>query len=157
MWTTPELAPPSPNYHTTPTGGRFSSRQWLGTLTAVPLGLDSNPGEDMDVCKCLVPSRHEGTSNSRRAASPLVRLVEEEERYGQPCDVDHGQLLSRRGYGQELGAGVSRFRVLKSLKTRCVEETDAVKSVEAQCPPVNGVLELREGGARRDVLLGGSK
>ncbi|GFX18610.1 RNase H domain-containing protein [Trichonephila clavipes] len=26
-WTTPELAPPSHNYHTTPTGGRFSSRQ----------------------------------------------------------------------------------------------------------------------------------
>ncbi|GFU37882.1 hypothetical protein TNCV_1063841 [Trichonephila clavipes] len=26
-WTTPELAPRSPNYHTTPTGGRFSSRQ----------------------------------------------------------------------------------------------------------------------------------
>ncbi|GFX01394.1 hypothetical protein TNCV_4736351 [Trichonephila clavipes] len=26
-WTTPEVAPPSPNYHTTPTGGRFSSRQ----------------------------------------------------------------------------------------------------------------------------------
>ncbi|GFW46987.1 hypothetical protein TNCV_3485991 [Trichonephila clavipes] len=26
-WTTPELAPPSPNSHTTPTGGRFSSRQ----------------------------------------------------------------------------------------------------------------------------------
>ncbi|GFT51623.1 uncharacterized protein TNCV_2632871 [Trichonephila clavipes] len=27
MWMTPELAPPSPNYHTTPTGGRFSSQQ----------------------------------------------------------------------------------------------------------------------------------
>ncbi|GFV12760.1 hypothetical protein TNCV_1367301 [Trichonephila clavipes] len=26
-WTTPELAPFSPNYHTTPTGGRLSSRQ----------------------------------------------------------------------------------------------------------------------------------
>ncbi|GFV31736.1 hypothetical protein TNCV_2442071 [Trichonephila clavipes] len=26
-WTTPELAPPSPNYHTIPTRGRFSSRQ----------------------------------------------------------------------------------------------------------------------------------
>ncbi|GFT36752.1 hypothetical protein TNCV_2755631 [Trichonephila clavipes] len=26
-WTTPELAPASPNYHTTPMGGRFSSRQ----------------------------------------------------------------------------------------------------------------------------------
>ncbi|GFU66591.1 hypothetical protein TNCV_3335721 [Trichonephila clavipes] len=28
--------------------------------------------EDMDVCKCIVPMRHEGTLNSRRAASPLV-------------------------------------------------------------------------------------
>ncbi|GFV32022.1 uncharacterized protein TNCV_1195541 [Trichonephila clavipes] len=35
----------------------------------------------MDVCKCVVPLRHEGTLNSRRAASPLVRLVEEEERW----------------------------------------------------------------------------
>ncbi|GFU65870.1 hypothetical protein TNCV_5011681 [Trichonephila clavipes] len=26
-WMTPELAPPSPNYHATPTGGRFSSKQ----------------------------------------------------------------------------------------------------------------------------------
>ncbi|GFX80286.1 hypothetical protein TNCV_2643021 [Trichonephila clavipes] len=26
-WTTPELAPSSPNYHTPPTRGRFSSRQ----------------------------------------------------------------------------------------------------------------------------------
>ncbi|GFY20808.1 hypothetical protein TNCV_1120421 [Trichonephila clavipes] len=25
-WMTPELAPPFPNYHTTSTGGRFSSR-----------------------------------------------------------------------------------------------------------------------------------
>ncbi|GFX03703.1 uncharacterized protein TNCV_2112751 [Trichonephila clavipes] len=34
----------------------------------------------MDVCKCIVPSRHGGTLNSRRAASPLVWLVEGEER-----------------------------------------------------------------------------
>ncbi|GFW21201.1 uncharacterized protein TNCV_1948251 [Trichonephila clavipes] len=51
------------------------------TLTAVPLGLGSNPGEDMGVCKCIVPARHGGTLNSRRAASPLVRLVEGEERW----------------------------------------------------------------------------
>ncbi|GFU04732.1 hypothetical protein TNCV_4377621 [Trichonephila clavipes] len=31
---------------------------WLATLTAVPYGLGSNPGEDMDVCKCIVPLRH---------------------------------------------------------------------------------------------------
>ncbi|GFU85497.1 hypothetical protein TNCV_802261 [Trichonephila clavipes] len=30
-WTTPELAPP-PNYHTTPTGGRFSSRTCIAAL-----------------------------------------------------------------------------------------------------------------------------
>ncbi|GFW19897.1 hypothetical protein TNCV_3562001 [Trichonephila clavipes] len=40
------------------------------------VGLGSNPGEDMDVCKCIVPLRHGGTLNSRRAASPLVWLVE---------------------------------------------------------------------------------
>ncbi|GFT52397.1 uncharacterized protein TNCV_502271 [Trichonephila clavipes] len=34
----------------------------------------------MDVCKCLVPSRHGGTRNSRRVASLLVRMVEAEER-----------------------------------------------------------------------------
>ncbi|GFX50640.1 espin-like protein [Trichonephila clavipes] len=50
-------------------------------LTAVQLGLGSNPGKGMDDCKCIVPSRHEGTLNSRRAASPLMRLVEGEERW----------------------------------------------------------------------------
>ncbi|GFT28120.1 uncharacterized protein TNCV_645031 [Trichonephila clavipes] len=59
-------------------------RKWLATLTVVPLGLGSNPGEDMDVCKCLVPSRHGGTLNSRRDASPLVRLVGGEERWEAP-------------------------------------------------------------------------
>ncbi|GFY35299.1 uncharacterized protein TNCV_796551 [Trichonephila clavipes] len=34
----------------------------------------------MDVCKCAVPLRHGGTLNSRRAASPRVRLVEGIER-----------------------------------------------------------------------------
>ncbi|GFW11508.1 hypothetical protein TNCV_3810271 [Trichonephila clavipes] len=34
-------------------------------------GVGSNIGEDMDVCKCIVPSRQEGTLNSRRAAGPL--------------------------------------------------------------------------------------
>ncbi|GFX65497.1 uncharacterized protein TNCV_4735451 [Trichonephila clavipes] len=37
--------------------------------------------EDMNVCKCIVPLRHEGTLNSRQAASPLVWLVEGVERW----------------------------------------------------------------------------
>ncbi|GFS81221.1 uncharacterized protein TNCV_1224431 [Trichonephila clavipes] len=53
----------------------------LAILTAVPLGLGSNPGEDMNVCKCIVSSWHEGTLNSRRAASRLVRLVDGKERW----------------------------------------------------------------------------
>ncbi|GFU06306.1 uncharacterized protein TNCV_4765991 [Trichonephila clavipes] len=66
--------------------------QWLSTLTAVPSRLGSNTREDMDGCKCTVPSRHEGTLNSRRAASPLLRLVEGEERWEAP---DHPQGVLR--------------------------------------------------------------
>ncbi|GFW57837.1 uncharacterized protein TNCV_2927561 [Trichonephila clavipes] len=38
----------------------------------------------MDVGKCRVPLWHGGTLNNRRAASPLVRLVEGEERWEAP-------------------------------------------------------------------------
>ncbi|GFT48479.1 uncharacterized protein TNCV_3822631 [Trichonephila clavipes] len=38
----------------------------------------------MDACKCIVPLRHGDTLNSRRAASPLVWLVEREERWEAP-------------------------------------------------------------------------
>ncbi|GFW09769.1 uncharacterized protein TNCV_868311 [Trichonephila clavipes] len=52
------------------------------------MGLASNPGEEMDVCNCMVHLRHGGILNSRQAASPLVRLVEGEER----CEAsDHPQ------------------------------------------------------------------
>ncbi|GFW48616.1 hypothetical protein TNCV_4241971 [Trichonephila clavipes] len=61
-------------------GSHFEATDWLETLTAVSLGLGSNPGEGMHVCQCIVPSRHGGTLNSRRATSPLVWLVEGEER-----------------------------------------------------------------------------
>ncbi|GFU40738.1 uncharacterized protein TNCV_3230971 [Trichonephila clavipes] len=54
-------------------------------------GMRSNPGEDMDVCKCIVPLRHGGTLNSRRAASPLVRLAEGEEMWEPP---DHPRVFS---------------------------------------------------------------
>ncbi|GFW80111.1 hypothetical protein TNCV_460201 [Trichonephila clavipes] len=37
-----------------------------------------------DTSKCIVPSRHGGTLNSRRAASPLVKLMEGEKRWEAP-------------------------------------------------------------------------
>ncbi|GFV76976.1 hypothetical protein TNCV_690461 [Trichonephila clavipes] len=54
-------------------------------------GLVSNSGEGMDVCKCIVPSRHGGTLNGRRVACPLVRLVAGEERWEAP---DRSKVLS---------------------------------------------------------------
>ncbi|GFW86655.1 hypothetical protein TNCV_4334391 [Trichonephila clavipes] len=48
------------------------------------VGMGSNPGEDIEVCKCFVLVRHGGTLNSRRATSPLVRLVEGEDRWEAP-------------------------------------------------------------------------
>ncbi|GFU15395.1 hypothetical protein TNCV_1045941 [Trichonephila clavipes] len=41
----------------------------------------SNLGKFTDICKCVVPLQHEGTLNSRRTASPLVRLVQGEARW----------------------------------------------------------------------------
>ncbi|GFV31538.1 hypothetical protein TNCV_1182671 [Trichonephila clavipes] len=63
---------------TTPlqTGGMVLSDQWD---THNMKGLSSNPGEGMGVCKCIVPLQQGGTLNSRRASSPLVRLIEGEE------------------------------------------------------------------------------
>ncbi|GFX13153.1 putative DD41D transposase [Trichonephila clavipes] len=66
------------------------------------LGRGSNRGEDMDVCKCIVPLRHGSTPNSRRAACPLVWLVED-------CQVIYSQF----------GLAVHHFNVLSNgPKTR---------------------------------------
>ncbi|GFW80674.1 retrovirus-related Pol polyprotein from transposon RE1 [Trichonephila clavipes] len=51
------------------------------TPTAVLLDLGPNPTEYMDVCKCIVPSQDGCTLNSRRDASPPVRLGKGQERW----------------------------------------------------------------------------
>ncbi|GFT86004.1 cullin-4A [Trichonephila clavipes] len=85
--------------------------KWLVTLTAVPLELGSNPVEDVDVCKCTVPAWQEGTLNSRRATSPLVRLVKGEERWEAP---DHRKGVLPQNWGEtELNRSVT-CTVLKS-------------------------------------------
>ncbi|GFV80973.1 hypothetical protein TNCV_2269571 [Trichonephila clavipes] len=74
--------------HNSNVPGRFATRNVLrqssGPTSFAKHNINSlgtNTGDDMDVCKYLMPSRHGGTQNSRRAASLLVRLVEEEERW----------------------------------------------------------------------------
>ncbi|GFU59362.1 uncharacterized protein TNCV_4198801 [Trichonephila clavipes] len=50
----------------------------------------------MDVYECIVPSWHGGTLNSRPAASPLVRLVEVEEKWEAP---DHFKGVLPQNWG----------------------------------------------------------
>ncbi|GFY25296.1 uncharacterized protein TNCV_2484161 [Trichonephila clavipes] len=54
------------------------SRRVVSDAACCAIGLGSNPGEDRDVYKCIVPSRHGETLNNRRAVSPLARLMEGE-------------------------------------------------------------------------------
>ncbi|GFX72433.1 cullin-4A [Trichonephila clavipes] len=68
-------------------------------------GLGLNPGEGIDVCKCIVPSRHEGTLNRRRAASPLVRLITGDKRW-ETLTVPQGVLPHNLG-GIELNRTVT--------------------------------------------------
>ncbi|GFU41627.1 uncharacterized protein TNCV_2793171 [Trichonephila clavipes] len=66
-------------------------------LTPLPLGLGSNPGEDIDVCQCIVPSWHGVTLNSQRVASPLVRLVEGKVMWEAP---DHPQRVLLQNFAK---------------------------------------------------------
>ncbi|GFU89615.1 uncharacterized protein TNCV_4599281 [Trichonephila clavipes] len=91
-------------------------KKWLATPTAVPLGLGSNLGEDMDVCKCKVSSRHGGTLNSHRAASSLVRLVEGEERWE---DTDQPQGVLPQNWGEtKLNRSVTCMMLKATAKDR---------------------------------------
>ncbi|GFW81474.1 uncharacterized protein TNCV_2881521 [Trichonephila clavipes] len=81
------------------------SKQVVSDADCCAVFLGSSPGEDMDVCKCIVPSRHGRTLSSRRAASPFVRLVEGEERWETP---NHPQGVHPQNWGKtELNRSVT--------------------------------------------------
>ncbi|GFS65391.1 uncharacterized protein TNCV_2451931 [Trichonephila clavipes] len=68
----------------------------------------------MDVCRYIVPSWHEGILNSRRAANPLVRLVEEEERWEAP---DHPQDCLPQNWGGNVSNRTVTYMVLNDRRT----------------------------------------
>ncbi|GFU92923.1 transposable element Tc1 transposase [Trichonephila clavipes] len=68
----------------------------------------------MDVCKCIVPSRHGVTLNSRRAASPLVGLVAGDER---PLTLPQGALPQNWG-GAELNRTVTYMVLMAMVNDR---------------------------------------
>ncbi|GFW51901.1 uncharacterized protein TNCV_1188321 [Trichonephila clavipes] len=95
-----------------------------------------NRGEGMGVCKCIVPLRHGGTLNSNRATSPLVKFLEEEERW-EALDHPHGVL--RQNWG---GTEQNRTITCMVLKTK---DNDRRKN-----------LALRSNEFREPVKVGSS-
>ncbi|GFW91489.1 transposable element Tcb2 transposase [Trichonephila clavipes] len=79
----------------------------------MPKGMDLNPGEGMNVCKCVVPWRHGCTLQNRRPASPLVRLVEGKQR-SEALALSRVFVLPQNWGGIELNHTVN-FMVLKAI------------------------------------------
>ncbi|GFV51817.1 uncharacterized protein TNCV_1321731 [Trichonephila clavipes] len=84
-----------PNQRAHEERGKLNLR-WIDGLEKNLIGPGSNPGEDMNVCKCIVILRHGGTLNSGRAASSLLWLVEGEERWEAP---GHSQSFLLQNWG----------------------------------------------------------
>ncbi|GFS55117.1 uncharacterized protein TNCV_2441871 [Trichonephila clavipes] len=86
----------------------------------------------MDICKCIISSRHGGTLNIRRAASPLVRLVEGKERREAS---DHPQsILPLKWGGTELNLTVTCMVLRATANDRrhlafCLKEFRGPRSV----------------------------
>ncbi|GFS48296.1 uncharacterized protein TNCV_2296741 [Trichonephila clavipes] len=71
----------------------------------------------MDVCKCIVPSWHGGTLNSPQSASPLVRLVEGQERWEA---FEHPQILLPLNWdGTEPNSTVTCMVLKATANDRC--------------------------------------
>ncbi|GFU34679.1 hypothetical protein TNCV_1993901 [Trichonephila clavipes] len=59
-------------------------------------GLGYNLGEGLDVCKCIATLLHVVILNSRSAASPIVKLMEREEKWE---TSDHLKGVLRQNWG----------------------------------------------------------
>ncbi|GFX95146.1 uncharacterized protein TNCV_3606051 [Trichonephila clavipes] len=94
----------------------------LAKLTVTP-GMGSNSREGMVVCKCIVPSKHGGTLNSRPATSNLVRLVEGEERW---------EALTIPGYSPSILGGTELNRTV-TCKVFRATANDRLKSRSPTC------------------------
>ncbi|GFW03803.1 uncharacterized protein TNCV_2539141 [Trichonephila clavipes] len=70
----------------------------------------------MNVCKCIVPSRHGDTLNSRRAASPLSSLGEGEEKWE---TSDHPQSVPQLNWGGTEPNRAVTCIVLNGTNERC--------------------------------------
>ncbi|GFU53232.1 uncharacterized protein TNCV_2952731 [Trichonephila clavipes] len=92
----------------------------------------------MEVCKCIVPSRHGGTLNSCRAASPLVRLVEGEERWEV---FDHPQSVLPLNWG---GTELNRTITCMVLKATANDRRHIVHCHDEFRGPQSGLC--RSGG-----------
>ncbi|GFU98883.1 DUF5641 domain-containing protein [Trichonephila clavipes] len=65
-----------------PLGKVISTHPVVSDADCCAVGLRSNPGEDMDVCKCIVPLRYGGTLNSRKSSREVAGRGREVEAHG---------------------------------------------------------------------------
>ncbi|GFX11056.1 c-myc promoter-binding protein [Trichonephila clavipes] len=85
--------------------------KWVVTLTAMPQGLGSNPGEGMDVCKCKVPV-HDLGELKISVESPLVWLVVGEYKWETP---DHQPGCSPSKLGWNLAKSYCHLHDIKGF------------------------------------------
>ncbi|GFT47072.1 uncharacterized protein TNCV_3747301 [Trichonephila clavipes] len=97
-----------------------------------------NPGENIDVCKCIVPAQHGGTLNIRRPASSLVRLVEGEERWEAS---DHPQSVLPLNWG---GTKPNRTVTCMVLEATANDRRHLALCHDEFCGPRSGLC--RSGG-----------
>ncbi|GFW72792.1 uncharacterized protein TNCV_1266351 [Trichonephila clavipes] len=95
----------------------FQALEGHGSLVVKSLG--SNPGEGMDICKCIVPSQHGDTLNSRRAASPLVRFLVGEELWEAPAILRVFSLKEKSKSGKEQNRTVTCMVLKVKANDRC--------------------------------------
>ncbi|GFT95812.1 HTH psq-type domain-containing protein [Trichonephila clavipes] len=130
----------------------------------------------MDVCKCIVSSRQGCTINIRRAASPLMKLVEKEEIWEAP---DYPQVYSHK-IGVELsqivlspeesGVSVAQFynvgkstisdikKAKKLQKTgfQMLNDDEIVTSVQEESDPVDNETDVGEDNNNNESSKGPS-
>ncbi|GFY32770.1 HTH_48 domain-containing protein [Trichonephila clavipes] len=116
-WTTPELAPPSPNYHTTPTGGHFTNgKELLNRIVT---------GEETWIAHVNIETKQQSMAQVKPAEESLSNFVSEE--------TDAYHLL---GYSRNLAYRIhdtwnnNEFRSLLSH----VEETEKIHPEQTSLP-----------------------
>ncbi|GFV40037.1 hypothetical protein TNCV_4412681 [Trichonephila clavipes] len=98
----------------------------------------------MDDCKCIVPVGHGGTLNIRRAASPLVKLVKEEERSKTPYHPPRcSSQLGGEGSSQIVMSRVWCSKLWRTTSEQLASSHEKVFGPRSKFPSIRKTVLLR--------------